>query len=96
MRMYVSNDTTAEIVLNTADTLMALGKWEKAETVIRTYCTDNADLTLRLAQLRWRKDCAEYASTLDLDALGEDGVKQALANNYDVFVADWVINEYKG
>lgn len=96
MRTYIANDAKAQVELKNADTLMVLGEWEKAETVIRTYCTDNADITLRLAQLRWRKECAEYASMLDQDALGEDGVRQALTDNYDGFVADWVINEYKG
>ena len=71
MRKHFSGDSTVQTALKMADTYMAAGRWEAAESLIREYCTEQADINLRLAQLQWRKECAEYASGLDLDALGE-------------------------
>lgn len=96
MKANFSGNTDVGHALNLADTLMASGRWSEAESIIRTHCIDQADLNLRLAQLEWRRQCADYASGLDLDALGEDGVRVELVGNFDMFVADWVINEYKG
>ena len=96
MRKHFSGDSTAQTALKMADTYMAAGAWEAAESLIRENCTEQADLNLRLAQLHWRRECADYASGLDWDALGENGVRSELVGNFDMFVADWVINEYKG
>ena len=96
MRTQFTGDSAAQTALKMADTYMAAGAWETAESLLREYCTEQADLNLRLAQLHWRRECADYASGLDWNALGEYGVRQALTDNYDGLVADWVINEYKG
>jgi len=96
MRTQFTSDSTAQAALKMADTYMATGAWETAESLIREYCTKQADLNLRLAQLHWRHECADYAFGLDWEALGEDGVRQVLTDNYDGFVADWVMNSYKG
>lgn len=96
MQENFSGNTNVENELKNADLLMASGRWAEAESALRGACLSDADLTLRLAQLQWRKECAEYASGLDLDALGENGIYSELVTNFDKFVADWVINEYKG
>lgn len=96
MRTQFTSDSTAKTALKIADTYMAAGRWEVAESLIREYCTERADLNLRLAQLHWRRECADYASGLDWDELGEDGIHSELVTNFDKFVADWVMNEYKG
>lgn len=96
MRTQFTGDSAAQTALKMADTYMAAGAWETAESLIREYCTNQADLNLRLAQLEWRRQCVEYASGMDWDELGEDGIYSELVTNFDKFVADWVINEYKG
>jgi Tfp pilus assembly protein PilV len=80
MRMQFTGDSTAQTAFKMADTYMASGHWEAAESLLREYCTEQADLNLRLAQLEWRRQCAEYASGLDWDTLGDDGVRQALTS----------------
>lgn len=87
-----SNSVASEF--DTAEMLMAYGRWDEAETVLRKACQSQADLTLRLALLEWRRQCVAFASTLDLD--DDEGAKQTLENNYDCYVTDWVLNSYKG
>lgn len=87
-----SNSVASE--LDTAEMLMAYGRWDEAETALRKACQSQADLTLRLAQLEWRRQCVAFALTLDLD--DDEVAKQTLENNYDCYVADWVLNSYKG
>lgn len=65
MRTQFTGDSAAQTALKMADTYMASGHWEAAESLIREYCTNQADLNLRLAQLEWRRQCTEYASGLD-------------------------------
>lgn len=96
MRTQFTGDSAAQTALKMADTYMASGHWEAAESLLQEYCTGQADLNLRLAQLHWRRECVDYASGLDWDELGEEGVKNELVGNFDMFVADWVINKYKG
>ena len=67
--MQFTGDSTAQTALKMADTYMASGHWEAAESLLREYCTNQADLTLRLAQLEWRRQCVEYASELGRAAL---------------------------
>lgn len=96
MRTNETVNTSVENTAKKADLLMASGRWAAAEAALRGACLSDADLTLRLAQLEWRRQCTEYASGLDWDELGEEGVKNELVGNFDMFVADWVINKYKG
>ena len=96
MQTYYSGSTGVKNTSEKADELMASGRWYEAETTLRNHCANQAELNLSLALLEWRRECVEYASMLDFDALGEDGVRQLLAANYDEFVADWVLTEYKG
>lgn len=68
--MQFTSDSTAQAALKMSDTYMASGHWESAESLIREYCTEQADLNLRPAQLHWRRECVDYASGLDWDVLG--------------------------
>lgn len=50
MRTQFTGDSAAQTALKIADTYMASGHWEAAESLLRKYGTEQADLNLRLAQ----------------------------------------------
>lgn len=90
-----------EVLLAESERMMRLGRWQDAETVLRR-CFDlglisAADLNLSAANLEWRKQCAKAAA--DLVAYGGLPVasfRSALSAEYDEYVVDWLLREYRG
>ena len=80
-----------------AEHLMRDGQWDEA---IKTYITcrflEASELTLRVATLEWRRDCARYISkTLD-EPTPIDAFMHDITARYDSFVADWIVGNYQG
>lgn len=95
MKITEINDHAIDTLLLRAEKLMASGKWGEAESIIRECCINQADMNLRLVQLKWRRECAEYASGLDWYELGREGVFHELDDKFGVYAAEWVVNQYK-
>ena len=96
MTVSLMSENEIDCAFSHAEELMISGRWTEAEAIIRECCSSKSDLTLRLSQLEWRKECAEYASTLDHDELTKSELIQTLSDQFDQFVADWAINKYRG
>lgn len=84
-----------------AERMMRLGKWGNAsETLRRCFeleFVSAADLNLAMANLEWRKQCAAAAG--DLVASGSlplDSFRAALIAEYDEYVVEWLLREYRG
>lgn len=64
MEFAALNPMEVESYLARAERLMVKGRWGEAEAIFRECCPDQADLTLRLAQLEMRRECARYAHAM--------------------------------
>lgn len=103
MQIISLDEKAVESCLDRAEALMAAGRWMEAESIIRECCPIQADLTLRLAQLEMRRECARYAHVMLMQCGGKaDGIqsyKQALSTleeKFDYYSALWVLTKYKG
>lgn len=86
--------SSSEQAFQEAERLMRKGAWSQAEALIREFCTSDADLTLRLAQLSMRRACAEYANDM-LDACSTYAEAfNKLEQEYDIYTCAWVLKEY--
>ena len=80
-----------------AERFMRNGQWDLAkETYIGCHCLAASELTLRLATLEWRRDCALYIErTLDRP-VPFDVFMRDISSRYDAFIADWISQNYLG
>ena len=82
--------------LKHAEHLMRAGRWIEAESIIRECCPEQADLTLRMAQLEMRRECVEHARRIDTASLSQAQALDMLEQECDYYSAQWVLNDYKG
>lgn len=81
-----------------AEHFMVNGKWEDAVAEYQDCQSfEPSELNLRMATLEWRKDCAQYVHNLVLSCgkLSVADLRQKLLENYDEFVAKWILQEYR-
>lgn len=81
----------------TAEHLMRTGQWNEArEEYMACSSLEASELTLRVATLEWRRDCAQYISkSLDKPTPIDDFARDIIAR-YDMFVAEWIVRNYHG
>lgn len=94
MTVEPMDERTIDEAFSRADRLMADRRWDEAESIIREFGYNRSDITLRMAQLEWRKMCIEYADELDWEELGRSGVRTELVKRFDIFAAEWVMDNY--
>lgn len=80
-----------------AEFFMQTGQWDEAASAYNACVQlEPSELNLRLATLQWRHDCAAYIDrTLDKPTDIQD-FKQDILDHYDSFVADWILQSYRG
>lgn len=80
-----------------AEYLMRTGQWDNArEEYIDCQYLEASELTLRVATLEWRRDCAQYISNTLNEPVRIDDFIQDISTRYDSFVAEWMIRNYQG
>ena len=82
---------------DTAEHLMRTGQWNEARNeYVACRSLEAPELTLRIATLDWRRDCAQYIDkTLD-EPTSLDHFVHDITTRYDSFVADWIVRNYHG
>lgn len=80
-----------------AERLMQIGRWNEAKEIyIACRSLEASELTLRMATLNWRRDCAQYISkTLD-EPMPVDTFVHDITTRYDSLVAEWIVRNYQG
>ena len=90
-----------ESLLLEAERMLRLGRWPDAADALKR-CFDRelisaADLNLSAANLEWRKQCAAAAGDLVAGGgLPLDSFRFALVAEYDEYVVEWLLREYRG
>lgn len=80
-----------------AEHLMRNGRWNDArEKYIDCRALETSELTLRVATLEWRRDCAQYISKMLDEPTPIDTFVQDITTRYDSFVAEWIVRNYHG
>lgn len=97
----MADDGQRETLLFEAERMMRLGRWsDAADALRRCYSLElisAADLNLSAANLEWRKQCAAAAGDLVAGGgLPLDRFRAALVAEYDEYVVEWLLREYRG
>lgn len=95
------DDGRREALLLESERMMRLGRWSDASEVLRRCyeleLVSAADLNLSVANLEWRKQCAAAAGNLVAGGgLPLDSFRAALVAEYDEYVVEWLLREYRG
>lgn len=97
--VILSSDDESSIAISDAkaEQLMQNGQWNEAVEVYHScHQLEPSELNLRMATLQWRQDCAQYIdNTLD-EPVSLSDFRQDILNHYDSFVADWILQSYRG
>ncbi len=82
---------------NTAERLMAVGRWDEARNeYISCRSLEASELTLRVATLEWRRDCAQYIAKNLYEPCPLQYFIQDITSRYDSFAAEWMVRNYQG
>lgn len=103
-RDYVIIDTdlksTIEDSDDKAELFMKRGMWEEAEDVYYSNTDyEKSEVTLRMATLQLREECAKHAESFLSEhpsGIAVSSFKQELLDNYDEFVTAWILQDYQG
>lgn len=97
--VILATDDESSIAISDAkaELFMQKGLWDEAEDAYRSCIRlEPSELNLRMATLQWRHDCTQYINrTLD-EPVSLADFKQDILDRYDTFVADWVLQSYRG
>ena len=55
-----------------------------------------SELNLRMVTLQWRRDCAQYIDRVLEAPIPLPVFRQDILDRYDTFVADWIVQSYRG
>lgn len=97
----IIEDGKRETLLGKAERMMRLGRWKDAAAALGE-CRNRglisvADFNLSSVSLEWRKQCAAAAGDLVAGGgLPLDSFRSALVAEYDEYVVEWLLREYRG
>lgn len=101
--IVIADDGQRDALLSLAERMMRLGRWEDAASAFDRCLAGDlisaADYNLSLSNLEWRKLCAASGAKLIADSSGRvplEYFRGCLELEYDVFVVQWLLNEYQG
>ena len=76
---------------------MQRGQWDEAASAYRSCLPlEPSELNLRMATLQWRRDCAQYIDRVLEAPIPLPVFRQDILDCYDTFVADWIVQSYRG
>ena len=77
--------------------VMQRGQWDEAASAYRSCLPlEPSELNLRMATLQWRRDCAQYIDRVLEAPIPLPVFRQDILDRYDTFVADWIVQSYRG
>lgn len=97
----IAGNVERDSLLSESDRMMRIGRWPEAEKALRV-CRERelisiADFNLSFSNLEWRKGCAASAASLVCEsAVPLVEFRNALVREYDEYVVDWLLREFRG
>lgn len=97
--VILASDDESSIAISDAkaELLMQRGQWDEAASAYRSCLPlEPSELNLRMATLQWRRDCAQYIDRVLEAPIPLPVFRQDILDRYDTFVADWIVQSYRG